>query len=98
MSPFFVTVIRFAQACILLIRTPGALVCYKRQNNFFVLPCFSFGSGRDEFMNSISNNSNFLYWNLHYYHLYNFCINVSHTCIPNEELGRARNVYVYKEI
>ena len=44
--------------------------------------------------NSISNNSNFLYWNLHYSNLYNICNNVSHTCIPNEEVGGARNVYV----
>ena len=44
----------------------------------------------------LSNNSNFLYWNLHYHNLYNFCINVSHTCVPNEEVGGARNVYVKK--
>ena len=42
-----------------------------------------------------SNNSNFLYWNLHYHNLYNFCIDVvSHTCIPNEEVSGSRNVYL----
>ena len=40
-------------------------------------------------------NSNFLYWNLHYHNLYNFCINVV-IYIPNEEVGGARNVYVKK--
>ena len=60
----------------------------KKANNFFVLPCFSLGY-LDE-MNHQQYKQQF-YWNLHYY---NFCINVSHicTCIPNEEVGGARNV------
>ena len=65
---------------------------FKKANKF---PCFFRLSGQDGFINSINNNSNLLYWSLHYHNLYNVCI-VSHICIPNEEVGGARNVYLNK--
>ena len=59
----------------------------KKANIFFDCLVFFRLSGRDEFINSISNSSNFLYWNLHYDNLYNCCINDVYQMKKWVELG-----------
>ena len=66
----------------------------KKANDFFIT-LFCLGYLDETNLSTVKQQSNFLYWNLHY-HIFNLCINVSHTCIPNEEVGGAMNVYVNK--
>ena len=49
----------------------------KKANTFFYYLVVFRLSEQDKVINSINNNSNFLYWNLHYHNLYN-CLLMFH--------------------
>ena len=68
----------------------------KKANIYFVLPCFTLGY-LDETNSSTEATIITSYIGTfiitYVCDLHNFCINVSHTCIPNDVVGGARNVY-----